>query len=77
MLPPHCSHKLQASNLTTFFPLKGYYDAAVDSQLMRNPGMPMVLYQMAEYIGEAHMRAVTPGNITEGFKNFPLQGFCL
>jgi hypothetical protein len=34
---------------------------------MRNPGVPMT-YQVSECVGEAHMRAMTSANITEGFK---------
>jgi hypothetical protein len=36
---------------------------------MRNSGMPMTIYQVAECIREAHVRAMTPANITEGFKS--------
>jgi hypothetical protein len=59
---------LQPLDLTLFDPLKVYYNAAVDSWLLRIPRVPMTIWQVAECIGEAHMTAMTPANITEGFK---------
>jgi hypothetical protein len=67
-LPPYCNHKLQPLDLTVFGSLKAYYKSAVDSFLMRNPCVPMTVYQVAECTGEAHIRALTPAYIMEGLQ---------
>ncbi|KAF2885440.1 hypothetical protein ILUMI_20720 [Ignelater luminosus] len=67
-LPPHCSHRMQPLDVSVFGPFKSYYNAAVDSWMLRNPGIPMTIYQVAECMGEAHPKAFTPANIIAGFK---------
>lgn len=67
-LPPHCSHKIQPLDLTIYGPLKAYYNEAVDKWMLLNPGIPMTIYQIAECFSTAHMRAMTPSNITAGFR---------
>ncbi|KAF2905345.1 hypothetical protein ILUMI_00828 [Ignelater luminosus] len=67
-LPPHCSHHMQPLDVSVFGPFKSYYNAAVDSWMLRNPGIPMTIYQVAECVGEAHPKAFTPANIIAGFK---------
>lgn len=76
-LPPHCSHKMQPLDVAVFGPLKSYYNAAVDSWMMRNPGVPMTVYQVAECAGEAFNKSMTT-NITHGFKKsgiFPYDSY--
>ncbi|KAF2883719.1 hypothetical protein ILUMI_22447 [Ignelater luminosus] len=67
-LPPHCSHRIQPLDVSVFRPFKSYYNATVDSWMLRNPGIPMTIYQVAECVGEAHPKAFTPANIIAGFK---------
>ncbi|KAF2890589.1 hypothetical protein ILUMI_15584, partial [Ignelater luminosus] len=67
-LPPHCSHRMQPLDVSVFGPFKSYYNAAVDSWMLRNPGIPMTIYQVAQCLGEAHPKAFTPANIIAGFK---------
>ncbi|KAF2905483.1 hypothetical protein ILUMI_00695 [Ignelater luminosus] len=67
-LPPHCSHRMQPLDVSVFGPFKSYYNAAVDFWMLRNPGIPMTIYQVAECVGEAHPKAFTPANIIAGFK---------
>ncbi|KAF2900936.1 hypothetical protein ILUMI_05249 [Ignelater luminosus] len=68
MLPPHCSHRMQPLDVSVFGPFKSYYNAAVDSWMLRNPGIPMTIYQVAECVSEAHPKAFTAANIIAGFK---------
>ncbi|KAF2898949.1 hypothetical protein ILUMI_07210, partial [Ignelater luminosus] len=67
-LLPHCSHGMQPLDVSVFGPFKSYYNAAVDSWMLRNPGIPMTIYQVAECVGEAHPKAFTTANIIAGFK---------
>lgn len=67
-LPPHSSHKLQPLDLTVFGPFKSYYNTAVDTWLLQNPGTPMTIYNIAACVGEAYIKAITPANIIAGFK---------
>lgn len=67
-VPPHSTGKLQPLDVAVFKPFKVAYNAAVDSWLMRNPGKTFSIYQVAECVGEAHMRSMTPANICSAFK---------
>lgn len=69
-LPPHTSPKLQPLDLSVFFPLKSQYNAAVESWMLRNPGRPISIYEIAECVGVAFEKSMTPKNITAGFKHF-------
>ncbi|XP_072392183.1 uncharacterized protein [Diabrotica undecimpunctata] len=66
-LPPHCSNKLQPLDVSIFSPFKAYYNAGIDSWLLNHPGKPISIYQIAQCVGEAHMKALTPTNILSGF----------
>lgn len=66
--PPHSSHKLQPLDVSIFGPLQAYYNAAADSWLLRHPGTPMTIYNVAELLGQAFEKAMTPINIKSGFK---------
>lgn len=74
-LPPHCSHRLQPLDVAVFSSFKAYYNAAIDSWLLHHAGTPMTIYQIAECVGTAFDRSMTPSNIKSGFKKsgiFPL-----
>lgn len=66
-IPPHTSHKLQPLDVSVFGPLQKYYNAALDSWMMRNPGVPMSIYSVAEIFGISFEKAMTPVNIKSGF----------
>ncbi|MEE4247471.1 MAG: hypothetical protein V2I33_18840 [Kangiellaceae bacterium] len=66
--PPHCSHKLQPLDRSVYGPLKKYYNAACSSWMMRNPGKPMTIYDIAGNLGEAYPRAFSTENVTAGFR---------
>ena len=66
--PPHCSHKLQPLDRSVYGPLKRYYNAACNSWQMRNPGKPMTIYDVAENLGDAFLRAFSTENIISGFR---------
>lgn len=67
-LPPHTSHKLQPLDRSVYGPLKKFYNSGCDSWLMRNPGQRITIYEVAELAGQAYNRAMTPENITSGFR---------
>lgn len=67
-LPPHTSNKTQPLDRTVFSPMKTYYNCAADSWMMRNPGKTITIFQVAELVGEAWVKAGTPSNIMAGFK---------
>lgn len=68
-LPPHSSGKLQPLNVGVFKAFKTSYYAAIDSWLLRNPGRPITIYEIAACVGEAYLKAMTPINICNAFKN--------
>ncbi|XP_031337375.1 uncharacterized protein LOC116166537 [Photinus pyralis] len=74
-LPPHCSNKLQPLDLSVFFPFKSHYNAAIESWLLRNPGRPITIYDIASCVGVAFEKSMTPGNITSGFKKAGIYPF--
>ncbi|XP_028159510.1 uncharacterized protein LOC114352198, partial [Ostrinia furnacalis] len=67
-IPPHTSHRLQPLDVSVFAPLQTYYNAAADSWMMRNPGVPISIYCVAEILGTAFEKAMTPVNIKSGFR---------
>ncbi|XP_072400177.1 uncharacterized protein [Diabrotica undecimpunctata] len=66
--PPHCSIKLQPLDVVVYQPFKAHYNAAVDSWLLHHPGTPLSIYQVAQCVGVAHEKTLTPANIKSGFK---------
>ena len=67
-LPPHISNKMQPLDVGVYKPFKTYYSQAMDSWMMRNPGKPISIYEIAHCAGIAHQRAMTPANITAAFR---------
>lgn len=74
-LPPHCSNKLQPLDVCVFYSFKAHYNAAVDSWMLCNPGIPMTIYQVGSCVGLAHERSMTPSNIKAGFKKTGIYPF--
>ncbi|CAG4986819.1 unnamed protein product, partial [Parnassius apollo] len=67
-LHPHTTSKMQPLDVGLIGPFKAYYNSAVDSWLMRNPGKEMTIYNIAECVGYAYAKSMTPVNITSAFK---------
>ncbi|GBP27162.1 hypothetical protein EVAR_15935_1 [Eumeta japonica] len=51
-IPPHSSHILQPLDVSVFGPLQTYYNAAMDSWLMRHPGKTISVYNITELLGQ-------------------------
>ncbi|XP_044728415.1 uncharacterized protein LOC123291986 [Chrysoperla carnea] len=66
--PPQISHKLQPLNISVFLAFKLYYDLAVQSWLVKNPGKKVGVYNVAECVGKAYPKAFTTDRITSGFE---------
>lgn len=67
-LHPHTTAKMQPLDVGLNAPFKGYYNGAIDSWMMRNPGKLMTIYSVAECVGQAYAKAMTPVNIASAFK---------
>lgn len=68
-LPPHCSNKMQPLDISVYAPFKAFYSAAIDSWLLQNPGQTVSVYELANFLRQAHDQAMTPMNILSGFRN--------
>ena len=66
--PPHCSHRLQPLDRSVYGPFKRFISVAQDSWMRNNPAKPMVIYDLPALVAEALPKAVTPVNVTSGFK---------
>ncbi|GFO02509.1 pogo transposable element with krab domain [Plakobranchus ocellatus] len=53
---------------TVFGPLKAAYNRNADSWMLQNPGKTITIYQLAQFGGDAFLRAATHSNITSGFR---------
>lgn len=67
-LPPHTSNKTQPLDRSVYGPLKTYFNDEANSWMMRNPGQTITIYQMGQLIGNAWLKAASPGNIISGFR---------
>ncbi|KAJ8957110.1 hypothetical protein NQ318_007325 [Aromia moschata] len=67
-LPPHSSNKLQPLDVGVFKAFSTAYNAVIDSWMMQHPGKPISIYEVAECVGIAHIKALTPSNIINSFK---------
>lgn len=74
-LPPHCSQKMQPLDVSVFAPFKAQYNASCESWLLRHPGIPLTIYNIAECVGEALLKSLTPTNITSGFRKTGIHPF--
>ncbi|CAH2085819.1 unnamed protein product [Euphydryas editha] len=74
-LPPHTTAKLQPLDVGLSAPFKSFYNAAVDSWLLRNPGQMLTIYHVAECVGQAYLKAMTPINITYAFRKCGIHPF--
>jgi len=49
-IPPHCSHKVQPLDCTVFGPFKRYYNVAVKSWMLDNPGKAMTICNIRKFL---------------------------
>uniref|UniRef100_A0A1B6CLP2 DDE-1 domain-containing protein n=1 Tax=Clastoptera arizonana TaxID=38151 RepID=A0A1B6CLP2_9HEMI len=66
--PPHTSHRLQPLDGAVYSSLKAYYNQAVDSWLLNNPGETMSIYNISEIVGQIYSKVFSTSNIVKGFK---------
>ena len=64
---PHCSHKLQPLDRSVYGPFKTFYNQAANGFMVTHPGKLIVIYDVAELVGQADGQALTPKNIRSGF----------
>lgn len=74
-LHPHTSAKLQPLDVGIYSPFKTFYNAAMESWMLKHPGKPVTIYDLAELIGVAFTRAMTPTNILNSFKKTGIHPF--
>lgn len=67
-VPPHTTVKLQPLDVGLNGPFKTFYNAAVDSWMLRNAGHAFTIYQIGECVGQGYLKAMTPVNIISAFK---------
>ncbi|KAJ8706881.1 hypothetical protein PYW07_012959 [Mythimna separata] len=67
-LPPHTTARLQPLDVGLNGLFKTFYDSAVDSWVLRNPGQTLSIDHVAQCAGEAYLKAMTPMNITDAFR---------
>ena len=51
-----------------FGPHKTYFNSNANAWMLLHPGKTVTIYQMAQLIGDAWLKAATPTNIISGFK---------
>lgn len=74
-LHPHTSHRLQPLDVGVFGPFKTFYNSSIDSWMLRNPGIPLTIYEVGEMVGYAFPRAMTPVNIIKSFQKTGIYPF--
>ncbi|KAK3932672.1 Tigger transposable element-derived protein 6 [Frankliniella fusca] len=66
--PPHCTHKLQPLDVGFFGPFKSYYDKAIHSFILSNPGVSITIYHLAGFVRDALCKAAIPSTIINSFQ---------
>ena len=66
--PPHCSHRMQPLDVSTYGPFKRYYNATCTDWMLSHPGRAITIYDIGALSGQAYYRAFVPANITAGFR---------
>ncbi|KYM95092.1 hypothetical protein ALC62_14275, partial [Cyphomyrmex costatus] len=67
-LHPHMTAKLQPLDVGLLAPFKIFYNATVESWLLRNPGKTFTIYNIADCVGTVYMKSMTPVNVIQAFK---------
>ncbi|RZC35065.1 DDE 1 domain containing protein, partial [Asbolus verrucosus] len=66
---------MQPLDVGYYKPFSTAYNAAVDSWMMQHSGKPLSIYEVAECVGIAHEKALTPINIIHSFKKCGIYPF--
>lgn len=74
-LPPHCTHRMQPTDVSFFGPLQTYYDREMATWMKNHPGRTVGLYQVAQIFGRAYENAASVRNITSGFQKSGIYPF--
>lgn len=74
-LHPHTTAKMQPLDVAINAPFKTYYNAAVDSWMLRHPGKSVTIYNVAECVGQAFLKALTPASIVNAFRKCGIYPF--
>ena len=56
--PPHCTHRLQPLDRSTYGPFKKYFNTVADEWQLNNPGKGMTMYNLPALIAIAFTNAV-------------------
>lgn len=67
-LPPHTTHRTQPLDVGVFGPFNRYYNQAMRTFSMENPNKRVRIYDIASFVGYAHIHAMTPKNIQNSFR---------
>ena len=68
--PPHCSHRLQPLDVGVYGPFKTFYSQACDNWMResQNAGKKVTIGVIPKMVAYALPKAMTPANITSGFR---------
>ncbi|KAK2710071.1 hypothetical protein QYM36_013670 [Artemia franciscana] len=67
-LPPHCSHKLQALDVSFMKPLSPHYGDELRKWLRCNPGKVLTVFQISTLFGPAFIQSASTNTAIQGFK---------
>ena len=67
-LPPHTTHEAQPLDCCVFGPLKRMWTDACHEFTQNNPGRVITKFQFSSLFSKAWNNALTPANITSGFR---------
>ncbi|XP_018572750.1 uncharacterized protein LOC108912073 [Anoplophora glabripennis] len=74
-LPPHCTRRMQPTDVAFFGPLQAYYDREMATWMKSHPSRTVGLYQVAQIFGKAYETAASVKNITSGFEKTGIYPF--
>ncbi|KAJ8939475.1 hypothetical protein NQ318_022529 [Aromia moschata] len=74
-LPPHCSHRMQPLDVAVYGPFKSRYKQAMNNWLTGNPGKPVTIYEVAEFVNPAFSESFTISNICKSFEKTGIYPF--
>ncbi|XP_045768126.1 uncharacterized protein LOC123869306 isoform X1 [Maniola jurtina] len=74
-IPPHSSHKTQPLDRCIYNSLKIFYASECEKWMRNHPGRVITVYQIAQILTPAYLRAATPANAIQSFKITGIQPF--
>lgn len=67
-IPPHSSHKTQPLDRCIHNSLKIFYASECEKWMRNHPGRVITVYQIAQILTPAYLKAATPANAIQSFK---------